>query len=190
MQPALAPCSTQGESLSPWRSSVLLGPSPAGYRLPRESLPAKLSLLHKWSEDQAVKTNPVLFPRVGDGEGRGGPPTPLPQSMTPGASLPLRRTELQFPKLAQPDAPRGHPHGPRLVQCRYLQVCKEKCLLSAEGGMAARADGSAWPSRYWMERSWKQGSARSTAVARLALQTHTQGQASIPHGEQGQGTGN
>lgn len=41
------------------------------------------------------------------------------------------------------------------------------------GGAAARAEGSAWPSRYWMERSWKQGSASSTAVARSVLPRDT-----------------
>lgn len=61
------------------------------------------------------------------------------------------------------------------VQGQHLQVCREKWRLSVAGAAAARAEGSAWPSRYWMERSWKQGSASSTAVARSVLprDTHT-----------------
>lgn len=52
-------------------------------------------------------------------------------------------------------------------------MCREKWRLSVAGGAAARAEGSAWPSRYWMERSWKQGSASSTAVARSVLPRDT-----------------
>lgn len=55
----------------------------------------------------------------------------------------------------------------------HLQVCREKWRLSVAGVAAAKAEGSAWPSRYWMERSWKQGSASSTAVARSALRRDT-----------------
>lgn len=59
------------------------------------------------------------------------------------------------------------------MQCQHLQVCREKWRLSVAGAAAARAEGSAWPSRYWMERSWKQGSASSTAVARSVLPRNT-----------------
>lgn len=55
------------------------------------------------------------------------------------------------------------------VQWQHSQLCREKWRLSVAGAAAARAEGSAWPSRYWMERSWKQGSASSTAVARSVL---------------------
>lgn len=57
-----------------------------------------------------------------------------------------------------------------LSRCAHSHVFREKWRFSAAGAAAARAEGSAWPSRYWMERSWKQGSASITAVARSALQ--------------------
>jgi len=65
----------------------------------------------------------------------------------------------------------GQGLGP--AQCQHLQVCREKWRLSVAGAAGARAEGSAWPSRYWMERSWKQGSASSTTVARSALRRDT-----------------
>lgn len=55
-------------------------------------------------------------------------------------------------------------------RCAHSHVFREKWRFSVAGAAAARAEGSAWPSRYWMERSWKQGSASITAVARSALQ--------------------
>lgn len=67
------------------------------------------------------------------------------------------------------------------VQGQHLQVCREKWRLSVAGAAAARAEGSAWPSRYWMERSWKQGSASSTAVARSVLPRDTDLREQTPH---------
>lgn len=75
-------------------------------------------------------------------------------------------------------------------------MCREKCFLSegpvgAVGGATAReaeggrgmavttVGGSApWASRCWMECSWKQGSASSTAAALDRLQGETQSTAS------------
>lgn len=66
-------------------------------------------------------------------------------------------------------------HCPSLVH--HSHVLREKWRFSVAAAAAAMAAGSAWPRRYWMERSWKQGSASSTAVARSALQRERHRQA-------------
>lgn len=69
------------------------------------------------------------------------------------------------------------PAAPCPSPVQHSHVLREKWRFSVAAAAAAMAAGSACPSRYWMERSWKQGSASSTAVARSALQRDRHGQA-------------
>lgn len=120
-------------------------------------------------QKQALDIAPSQVPPLGDS---GGDPWPLVPKAK-GAGTCCRGHRRQQPCPPHPSCGQVASTAQLPVQCRHLQVCREKWRFSVAGAAAARAEGSAWPSRYWMERSWKQGSASSTAVARSALQRET-----------------
>lgn len=114
-------------------------------------------------QKQAVDRSPSQMPSLRDSR-RARDPCPTATGLGRVAGVTDGRSSIlhasRGPMVATAQVPKQQEH---------LHLRREKCRLSVVGAAAARAEDSVWPRRYWMERSWKQGSASSTAVARSAL---------------------
>lgn len=140
-----------GQGSSCW----MVGHTPAA----KPNLPGLRHWLRECSQGCCKGTK--LPPKAGNSLGMSGWGQPWPECHCCGRTMPRSGAQPRDPRPSSPSSPARRVHS---------HVFREKWRFSVAGAAAARAEGSVWPSRYWMERSWKQGSASITAVARSALQ--------------------